>query len=78
MQVQVAFNGTRGYDVFQRQRYADGVWGKAQYKWVVDGAKSHPKPDGPSVSSTQPGGAAAVYTLPAASVNVVEGTVGGL
>jgi len=45
---------------------------------VEDRAKSHPQPDGPAVTSTEAGGAGAVYVLPAGSLNVVEGTVGGL
>jgi hypothetical protein len=74
--VQVVFNGTGGAAYFNAN-VTQTVFGKAQYSWVVNGAKSHPQPDGPAVSSTQPGGAAAVYTLPAASLNVVVGTVSG-
>jgi hypothetical protein len=76
-QVQVVFNGASGAAYFNGS-VTQTVFGEAQYGWVVAAAKSHPAPDGPAVSSSEPGGAGAVYVLPAGSLSVVAGTVGGL
>jgi hypothetical protein len=76
-EVQVVFNGASGATYFNGS-VTQTVFGAAQYGWVVNGAKSHPQPDGPAVSNTEPGGAGTVYMLPAGSLDVVEGTVGGL
>jgi hypothetical protein len=49
------------------------VFGRAQYVWHPQGADGYAAPDQAPATSTQPGGAGATYTLPAASVAVVRG-----
>jgi hypothetical protein len=50
-------------------------FGPQQYGWIVQGAKSHPSPDGPQATTTVAGGAGALYTLPPQSLTVLTGTV---
>jgi hypothetical protein len=65
-------NGTRYFS----GAVAETSFGSAQYGWVVDGNKSHPSPDGPAATATLQGGAGTVYTLPAESITVLDGTIG--
>ena len=51
------------------------TFGSEQYVWHADGAQGHADPDGPEVTSTVPGGAEAVFTLPKASLTVLRGKV---
>jgi hypothetical protein len=74
--VQVAFQGSSGAAYFSGP-VEQVSFGKDQYGWMADGAKSHPNPDGPAVTTQQPGGSGVVYTLPAASVTVLRGNVPG-
>jgi len=72
--VQVAFQGDAGAQYFSGT-VTQVSFGKAQYNWVPNGAKSHPNPDGPAVTTQQAGGSGVVYTLPAASVSVLRGGI---
>ena len=51
------------------------TFGKAQYQWHPDRKQGYADPDGPPVESTVQGGAHALYTLPAVSLNVVRGRI---
>jgi len=55
---------------------ASEVLSPAEYVWHSDGPKGYPNPDGPPAAASLPGGAGATYTLPAASVTVLRGTLG--
>ncbi|MGA8152542.1 MAG: discoidin domain-containing protein [Terriglobales bacterium] len=48
-------------------------WGADNYAWHAMGENSYADPDGPAVTSTQPGGKGVLYTLPAASITVLRG-----
>ncbi len=50
-------------------------FGPSQYQWHPNGANGFPSPDGPPLATTQSGGAAAVYGVPAASITVLRGLV---
>jgi len=50
-------------------------FGKAQYQWHPARKNGYADPDGPPVTSTQTGGPDALYTLPAASVNILRGNI---
>jgi len=55
------------------------TFGRAQYQWHAARKNGYADPDGPAVESTVPGGGAeTMYALPAASVTVLRGKVGGL
>jgi hypothetical protein len=54
------------------------TFGSEQYAWHADGSNGHPEPDGPAVTSTVPGGAEALFTLPKASLTVLRAKVAGL
>ncbi|MGH2643752.1 MAG: discoidin domain-containing protein, partial [Chitinophagaceae bacterium] len=54
------------------------TFGREQYHWHSDGAKSHADPDGPEVHSMVPGGAEARFTFPPASITILRGEVKGL
>jgi hypothetical protein len=73
-QVQVVFDGGSGAAYFSGA-VTQVSFGTAQYQWVVGGARSHPDPDGPAVTSQVSGGNGVVYELPAASVTVLRGVV---
>jgi hypothetical protein len=51
---------------------AEFTLGPAQYVWHPNGKNGTANPDGPYATSSQPGGAGAVYTLPASSVTVLR------
>ena len=53
------------------------TFGKNQYQWHPARRNGYADPDGPAVSSTVQGGNDSVYTLPAASVTVLRGRIGG-
>lgn len=59
--------------------FADPVelttFGSEQYVWHDKGAQSYADPDGPPIGHRVPGGTAATYTLPKASVTVLRGRV---
>jgi len=50
-------------------------FGADNYVWHAKGQNGSADPDGPVVTSTQPGGKGVQYTLPAASINVLRGKV---
>ena len=50
-------------------------FGPAQYVWHANGARGYASPDGPPVTFKVPGGPAATYTLPAASLTVLRGSI---
>lgn len=52
------------------------TFGKKQYVWHGDGPHAHADPDLPPVVRSLPGGHAAVYRLPPASVTVLRGRIG--
>ncbi len=54
------------------------TFGSEQYVWHADGPNEDPDPNGLAVTSTVPGGADAVFTLPKASLTVLRGKVAGL
>jgi hypothetical protein len=51
------------------------TFGKEQYQWHANAAGGKADPDGPAVKSTVSAGAGTKFTLPAASVTVIRGTV---
>ena len=51
------------------------TFGKDQYQWHASAAGGNANPDGPAVKSTVSAGAGTKFTLPAASVTVIRGTV---
>jgi hypothetical protein len=51
------------------------TFGKAQYAWHPDRNGGTADPDGPAAKSTVNSGAATQFTLPAASVSVLRGTL---
>lgn len=51
------------------------TFGKAQYAWHPDRNGGIADPDGPAAKSTVNAGAATQFTLPAASVTVLRGTL---
>jgi hypothetical protein len=53
------------------------TFGKEQYQWHPDRKKGHADPDGPAVTSTLQGVKDTLYSLPAASVTVLRGTLAG-
>jgi hypothetical protein len=54
---------------------AKRTFGADNYHWLAKGAASHADPDGPVAASEQPGGEAAEYMLPRASVTVLRGRI---
>jgi hypothetical protein len=72
--VQLSFD-VDGGTAFFTGSVTQTVFGAAQYRWIEDGPKSHPNPDGPEVSTTVAGGNGVTYTLPAASITVLKGAV---
>jgi hypothetical protein len=50
-------------------------FGADNYVWHPDGQDGNADPDGPAVTSDQPGGKGVEYTLPQASVTVLRGTI---
>jgi hypothetical protein len=53
------------------------TFGKTQYQWHPNRKEGYADPDGPAATSIVQGGADAVYTLPAASLTVIRGKIGG-
>ena len=51
------------------------TFGKAQYQWHADRKKGHADPDKPPATSTINGDHSTTYTLPAASLTVLRGTL---
>jgi hypothetical protein len=51
------------------------TFGRAQYQWHADPKGGTADPDGPAVKSTVNAGAGTKFTLPAASVTVIRGSV---
>jgi hypothetical protein len=50
-------------------------FGAENYTWHVHGQNGYANPDGPAVTSSQPGGKGVQYTLPAQSITVLKGAV---
>lgn len=50
-------------------------FGADNYVWHPNGQNGYANPDGPAVTSNQPGGKGTEYTLPEASINVLTGKV---
>ena len=50
-------------------------FGPDEYIWHDHGQNGYADPDGPALTSTQPGGKGIDYTLPAASITVLRGRV---
>jgi hypothetical protein len=51
------------------------TFGSDQYVWIDDGPRSHADPDHAPVATTVPGGGAATFALPKASITVLRGRV---
>jgi hypothetical protein len=51
------------------------TFGRKEYIWHPDNADGYPSPDGPAVTTTEQGGAGAVYNLPPGSLTVLRGTI---
>jgi len=51
-------------------------FGPEQYAWIVKGAHSYPRPDGPQSTAFVSGGAGASYQLPPESLTVLTGLIG--
>lgn len=49
------------------------TFGAAEYRWVLDGAHSHPSPDGPAKHAIIQATPATLFDLPQASITVLEG-----
>jgi len=73
--VSVTFNGASGAMYFAGS-VTQLTFGPQQYVWHPNGRNGSANPDGPYASSSQPGGAGAVYSLPASSLTVLRGTLG--
>jgi hypothetical protein len=72
--VQIAFTTDAGTAYFNGQ-LTQTIFGAGQYGWVVDGAHSHPMPDGPAAVSQVGSGQGMIYGLPAGSIGVLSGAV---
>jgi len=62
----------------RKHRYFQGdvtqiSFGADNYKWHPDGPNGYADPDGPAITSTQPGGEGVQYTLSKASITVLRG-----
>ena len=73
--VSVAFREANGSERYFAGPVAQISFGAAQYLWMPNGADGTANPDDPATGSQVPGGKAAQYTLPAASITVLRGTV---
>jgi hypothetical protein len=71
--VRVAFREEAGRDVSFAGDVDGATFDAAHYAWHPNGAEGHADPDGPLVRTKSSG--AAPFTLPAASVTVLRGTV---
>ena len=71
-QVHIFFNDGSGKRRFTGSVHAT-TFGKAQYEWHQARRNGYAQPDGPAVISTINADANTVYTLPAASLNVLRG-----
>jgi len=60
-------------DSFFRGPVTMTTFGKAQYQWHPAGRDGYADPDGPAMTSTFKAGTSTLYTLPAASINVLRG-----
>jgi len=74
--VQVDFhNSANQSDHFFAGEVTQVTFGADNYTWHPHGQRGYANPDGPAVTSTEPGGKGVEYTLPAASVTVLRGEV---
>ena len=74
--VAVSFTGSGSTQYFASPVTAV-TFGPQQYVWHPNGRNGTANPDGPYATASQSGGASAVYLLPAASVTVLRGAIGG-
>jgi hypothetical protein len=74
-QVHIVFQDDKGARRGFVGPVATVTFGKAQYQWHSARREGYADPDGPPLRSTATGGADALYTLPAASLNIVRGQV---
>ena len=74
--VQVNFHDSAaGSDHYFQGDVTQISFGADNYTWHPDGQNGFANPDGPAVTSTQPGGLGIQYTLPEASITVLRGKV---
>ena len=73
--ISLAFNGPSGTRHFASPVTSE-LLSPAQYVWHSNGPNGYPSPDGPLAATSLAGGASATYTLPAASITVLRGTLG--
>ena len=74
--VQVNFHdAVHNSDHYFRGDVTQVSFGSDNYTWHPKGQNGYADPDGPAVTSTQPGGAGIQYILPAASITVLRGRV---
>ena len=73
--VSLSFDGPSGTHHFASPVASD-VLSPAQYVWHSDGSNGYPSPDGPFAATYLSGGPSATYSLPAASITVLRGTLG--
>lgn len=74
-EVEVQFDTTGGTAWFSGS-VTQTQFGPAQYAWIAKGRQSYPDPDGPPSTAAVSGGSGATYSLPAASLTVLTGSVG--
>lgn len=68
-------NSSTGVGKYFADEVTQVSFGADNYEWHPAGANGYANPDGPAVTSIQPGGKGAEYTLPKASVTVLRGSL---
>ena len=68
-------NGADGSEHYFEGDVTQISFGSDNYVWHAMGADGYADPDGPAVTTTQPGGKGVEYALPVASVTVLRGRV---
>ncbi len=71
--VTVTFNGTSPH--YFSGSVTQVAFGEQQYTWHPENAYGYAQPDGPFTTTTQSGGAGAVYSLEPGSITVLRGSV---
>ena len=73
--VHVSFDNAENGSHYFQGAVTEISFGSDEYFWHPNGANGYAKPDGPALTSTQPGGQGIEYVLPKASVTVLRGAI---